>query len=702
MSNNILRKEQKKHISLYIGAYLLYLLTMIFLLMLVSYHCKISMFTNANEFYSLFTETIKYYYNKDIEYNSILTVYQLKIALKMLPKLYTLHLLVFFITLAVYANPKTNEWEGMENASGRFANEREKKRYIDHKNSIPVAHNVWIPIKTHIYKPHFYSRGIKQISPPNLNQLIIAGSGAGKSLREILPQIYSCVGNYVVVDPKSDLFKQSSLYMERQGYDVRVLNFFDILNSDRYNPMAYVHSEQDVLKLSELFMSATTNPDKRDYWTDSAKLIFSAIMLYLYNTPSEEKTIGRALRLVSSLSFGEQGGINQTSEYALLMTEYCNKEEHYQDMVYIKWQDIQSIPSQTLGGQISSLTTALQLFYTKDVQNLTSVDDLRLRDFADKDKKIILYVITPPADTTYKALITLFFSQLFTELQYECAKTEEGCLPVLLNVLMDEFANMSKIKDFDAFIAVCRSYNIRIAMVLQGYKQLKGKYKDEYSAIDSACAIFTALGSTDDDKDETLQYLCQKIGGLNIRTESRTYNFGGKSGGGSKNRSKIKREFQPNELKMYFNENKASAKRYGGDCLVFIGNEPPLAVHKYDTLHDATYLNNIGYKVGKQKKYLQNISDFISRKRENISYSPYCSNVLDQTTHVDVLRAEKEKELEIEEHERQEAMLQIFAETEDALKAESEQIGEFPPDDEFMEEIYFDEEGIDYDELMNL
>ena len=614
-NNNFLRKPKKKNYYYYFIVTLIYLALCLGVCMIIhSYSLEHELKENIfDNLFAAFGWAVKLP-NAEVLFR---TEY-IKPSLKFLKELWAFHLVVGLILIYNLTLPPPSEWKNMEYASGRMARGSEKMHYADKSGgkdgAIPIAKDFYIPVKTHLYKPHKWSKGIMQYSPQNLNQVVFAGSGAGKTLRQVMPQIMALTGNYIIVDPKQEILKSSYKYFNKNGYDIRVLNFYDIKLSDGYNPMAYVHNEQDILKLSELFMKSASPDGKSDFWSDSARLIFSAIMLYLYNSPSEEKSFGRALRLLSSLKVTEGEGIDADCEYYQRMTEYCSEDAHIGDMAYIYWQDLQGTPAVTLGGQLSTLKVRMALFYTADVANLTSADDMKLWDFAQEGKKIVLFVCLPPADSTYNALTTLFFAQLISELQFVCNQSATGKLPTLLNVICDEFANINKIDDWLKFISVNRSLNCRIVHILQNLQQLKTIYKEDYETLISNCSIFTALGSQD---QSTLKLICDSIGKMNVKVQTQNYNFGSHSqGGGTKNNSIIGRDIQPNELKEFFGVRKNSGGVvYNKNCIVFIDLEFAYALEKYDTLNDRVYLDEFGAPFNDQVKNLTDIGTAFAGKK---------------------------------------------------------------------------------------
>lgn len=668
-NNNFLRKPYKKHTYYYVLILIIYLLATMALSMIV-YSYSLTNSIKDSIFEDLYA-ALKWAVKLPSVDGLFKTAY-IKPSFVFFKKFWALHLIFALILFYKYTLPPPSEWRGMEYASGRMAKAREKQHYIDRKDSIPIAKNFYVPIKSHPYKPHWYSKAIMQYSPQNLNQVVFAGSGAGKTLRQVMPQLMALTGNYIVVDPKQEIFKSTYKYFNKNGYEIRVLNFYDISYSDRYNPMAYVHSEQDVIKVAELFMKSTAGDAKSDFWSDSAKLVFSAIMLYLYNCKDEEKSFGRALRLLSTLKVSEGQGIDPECEFSQRMVDYCSEDEHYNDMCYIMWQDIQSTPAVTLGGQLSTLKVRLSLFYTKSVANLTSVDELHLRDFAEEGRKIILYVCLPPADSTYNALTTLFFAQMISELQYCCNQSALGKLPTLLNVICDEFANINKIDDWLKFISVNRSLNCRIVHILQNLQQLKGIYKEDYETLLSNCSIFTALGSSD---QSTLKLICDSIGKMNVKVQTQNYNFGTHSqGGGTKNNSIIGRDIQPNELKEFFGvrENKGGVI-YNKNCIVFIDLEFAYALEKFDTLNNETYKNEFGSPFKGQEHNLTDIKDVFAAKKKKKEEEQMLKEQKELEAKKEQVRQAEQRALEIieeelkKEEEEQEFLRKLFDEMGDEV-----------------------------------
>lgn len=521
-----------------------------------------------------------------------------------------IHVTVILLSLLCMSGGKTrSEFKNVEHGSADWAKKSDEKYFKD-TSGIPIAKDFYVSLNEKVVKVKGYG-DVKQAKLNNLNQIIIASSGMGKSFRCIEPQIMNMYGSYVITDPKGELYRNTCKLLKQNGYNVKVLNLYDINSSDRYNPFRYIKSEQDVIKIGSLFMKTSSGKgDKEDFWAASSEMIFTGILGYLFLTEGEEKTFGRAARLLTSISY-RNGALNPSCEYAKCMKKHA--EIHKNDMVSLIYNAVKGTVEQTLSGQVSTLQTRLKLWLTKGVDELTEEDDIDLDMFAEEGQKNALFVITPPADTTYTTVVTMFYSQLFSHLQLLANEKCNGTLPQHVSVLMDEFANCSQMKDFEKFLSVCRSYNIRVAIVLQGLSQLKALYKDQYTTILNNCAIFSYLGGSD---EETTKYVSNRLGKTTIRVETKSYNRSG-SGGGSDNESYISRELlTAQEVPLYVSSKKGEARKYDGKIIVFIEGFLPFGLMKYDTLSHPN-MKYVGSSFKKDWHNNTDIKEEFAKRRAN-------------------------------------------------------------------------------------
>lgn len=470
--------------------------------------------------------------------------------------------------IALLNQSNKDEYHGIEQGSASWSDKYDEKLFTDN-TGIPVGLNRYITVQ---------NPNQKYYSAHNLNEVVIGGSGAGKTFRKIKPDIMQMYGSYVVTDPKGELYRDCAKFLQDKGYKVRVLNLINIRYSNSYNPFVYMTEEQDVLNVADLFMKNSAGEgEKDDFWSGSAQDLLVSIMVYLFNTKDEIKTFGRCLRLVNSMRYTKQGKIDSSCEIARCFDEYI--KTHPNDVVAVNWASLLGTPQETLGSICKTLSTRLRLWAVESVDALTYEDEM---DFDNIGKeKTAIFLIIPAARQTYKVIANIFYSQLFERLMLVANRDCNGRLPLLVSCELDEFANIGKIPNFDETLAVVRSHNIRIAIVLQGLSQLKALYEKTWESIIGNCSIFTFLGTNDMD---TKEYVSKRLGKTTVRVDTRSYNRGNQ-GGGQDNENYIQRDLlAPDEIPQAIKP-KGKSRKYGGSAIIFLDEFKPFFFMKYDTLN---------------------------------------------------------------------------------------------------------------------
>ena len=500
-------------------------------------------------------------------------------------KVWWVYLSIACIVFIFLTSHNRNDFKNMEHGSARWANKDEIKRFQKDKTGIPLAKDTYLPLTS-----EFAS---------NLNEIVIGSSGSRKSFSKVKPDILQMNGSYVVTDPKGELYRDCAKTLKEHGYMVRVLNLVNINFSNSYNPFSYVTSEQDVVRIANLFMKNTAGEgEKADFFSEAAGKLLVALMLYLFKSENEIKTFGRVIRLLNSIRY-TNGSIDQSCELARCMNKHATLYPN--DAASINWSGMQGNAQETQSSINEVLSTRLQLWATTDLDAITSTDEINFESIG--KEKTAVFLIIPAARNPYKAVINIFYCQLFETLMRVADSRYKGSLPLLVSCELDEFANIGEIPDFNETLSVVRSYNIRICIVLQGLSQLKAIYEKTYDSIIGNCDIFTLLGSKDKD---TLDYVSDKLGKITARNDSRSFNRSGTQGGGGQDTEAVAERplLYPDEIKQAIKP-KGESKKYGGNAIVFVGYEYPMFLPKFDTFNHPLF-KECG---SKYEGYTQNCTD---------------------------------------------------------------------------------------------
>ena len=655
MTQNILRKNQSKlpMVIFFIMLFLLEFLGVTYITYCYNLYCIENGITN-----DFSTETLIgafEYAGKSIEFSSDLLINAIKLQIT---ELWYVHLVVIGLVYVMLTSSRQNPYQGMEHGSARFATPAETKRFQKDKTGIPCAKDFYVPISGRVGRRKVIS---------NLNEVVVAGSGAGKSFRKVQPDIMQMWGSYIVTDPKGELYRNCYKMLKENGYKVKVLNLIDINLSDSYNPFAYMRSEQDVLEVCSLFISASAGEDeKEDFWVGTAKELLTVVSMYLFKSEDEVKSFGRVIRLVNSIQYDNNGKIDPACELSRCMNKHATL--HPYDVSTILWSGLQGVEHGTMSSVQKTLSTRLQLWAVEDVDLLTAEDEM---DFDNVGvEKTAIFLILPVPSNPYKAVANIFYSQLFKRLFRVADEKYNGKLKQLVSFELDEFANIGKIPDFEKILAVVRSYNIRVCVVLQDLSQLKALYKDTYEGIIANCSITTFLGTTE---DSTLETYSKKLGNISVQTDSRSYNRAGQGGGSDTESTATRALLNPDEIKEAIKSEENSDEE---SCIIWVGYERPFFLTKFDTLNHPMMCKVGGPADTPYQHNNTNINDIYggiyAEKKERL------------------LLEEKRKELAIENQELAEAQQAEYeakqAELEERFNAEFENQIQLPLSDKQEEE----------------
>ena len=472
-----------------------------------------------------------------------------------------------FLRLAVYLKGKNAKKyrKNMEYGSARWGTSEDIKPYID-----PAFENNIILTQTERLTMNNRPKDPK--TARNKNVLIIGGSGSGKTRFWLKPNLMQCASetypvSFVVTDPKGSIVVECGKLLMRKGYEIRILNTINFKKSMHYNPFAYLHSEKDILKLVTTLIANTKGGNEKnsgDFWTQAEALLYSALIAYIhYEAPIEEQNFSTLLALVSAMETREDDEDFQNP--VDLMFEALEKEKP--DCFAVRqYKKYKLAAGKTAKSILISCGARLAPFDIQELRELMAYDELALDTLG--DRKTALFLIMSDTDTTFNFVLAMLQSQLLNLL---CDKADDvygGRLPVHVRLLIDEFANIGQIPNFDKLIATIRSREISAAIVLQSISQLKAIYKDAAEIISDNCDSTVFLSG----RGKNAKEIAEALGKETIDT----YNTGenrGREKSYSLNYQKLGKELMSQD---------EIAVMDGGKCILQLRGVRPFFSDKYD------------------------------------------------------------------------------------------------------------------------
>ena len=429
----------------------------------------------------------------------------------------------------------------------------------------------------------------------NKNVLIVGGSGSGKTRFWIKPNLLQMHSSYVLTDPKGTTILEVGNAFVQKGYRIKVFNTINFKKSMHYNPLAYVHSEKDILKLVTALMTNTKGEGQGGdpFWDKAERLLLVALIAYLHEeAPTEEQNFATLLEMLNTMQVSEEDESYQNPVDLLFEQLEKRKPNSFAGRQYRLYK---LAAGKTAKSILISCGARLAPFDIQELREITAYDELELDTLG--DRKTVLFLIMSDTDSTFNFLISMVYTQLFNLL---CDKADDvygGRLPIHVRCLIDECANIGQIPNLEKLAATIRSREISACLVLQARSQLKALYKDNADTIIGNMDSQIFLGGSE---PSTLKELSEMLGKETI-DQYNTSDTRGNSPSYGTTYQKLGHELMSRD---------ELAVLDGGKCILQLRGVRPFLSDKYDLTQHPNYKLTGDY----DKKNTFNIEKFLDHR----------------------------------------------------------------------------------------
>ena len=499
--------------------------------------------------------------------------------------------------LAVYLKGKNAKKyrHGMEYGSARWGNAKDIAPFMAEK----FEDNI---ILTKTERLMMSNRPSDPKNARNKNVLVVGGSGSGKTRFVLKPNLLQCNSkdfpvSFVVTDPKGTVGVECGKALLKYSYKLKFFNTINFSKSMHYNPMAYIHSEKDVLKLVTALMTNTKGEGSGGdpFWEKSERLLLTALIAYLhYEAPVEEQNFATLLEMLNTMQVLEDDEEYQ-NPVDLLFEELAKKKPN--SFAGRQYKLYKLAAGKTAKSILISCGARLAPFDIQELRDLTMYDELQLDTLG--DKKTALFLIMSDTDSTFNFLISMVYTQLFNLL---CDKADDvygGKLPVHVRCLIDECANIGQIPNLEKLVATIRSREISACLVLQARSQLKAIYKDNADTIVGNMDSQIFLGGSE---PTTLKDLSEMLGKETIDAFNTSDTRGNSPSYGTTFQKMGHELLSRDEL----------AVLDGGKCILQLRGVRPFLSDKYDLTQHPNYKLTSDY----DPKNTFDIEKYLNRKEK--------------------------------------------------------------------------------------
>ena len=476
------------------------------------------------------------------------------------PKFILWALAAYGFAVALYLSTRENRRPGEEHGSAKWGSaKRLNAKYRDkdpHNNTI-LTQNVRMSLNGKMHRR-------------NLLQIVIGGSGAGKTRFFVKPNLMEANCSFLVTDPKGETLRAVAPLLLQKGYVIKVFDLIDPSHSDSFNAFAYIKDDKDVMKLVNNFIKNTSPKGAQQndpFWERSEIALDTALILYLiHEAPPEEQNFEMLIYMI------ENGGAKEDDDdyqSPLDLLFEALEEESPNHIAVREYKIYKQAAGKTAKSILISAAVRLSAFILPEIQNITAKDDMELEKMG--ERKQAVFAIIPDNDGTFNYIVGMLYTCAFQSLYYQADKVHQGALPVPVRMMMDEFCNVSLPDDFGKLQATMRSRNIMSTIVLQNISALKALFKDDWEGLIGNADTLLYLGGNE---VSTFKYISEILGKETLDTRTRSVSKG-RSGSSSVNYQQTGRELMtPDEVRALDNDH----------CILFIRGELPVMDRKYNIL----------------------------------------------------------------------------------------------------------------------
>ena len=548
--------------------------------------------------------------------------------------------LVMKMVMYIKSKNKKKFRQGEEYGSARWGSEKDIEPYMDLKdkfNNVILTQTEYLTMG----KPSHpkYAR--------NKNILVIGGSGSGKTRFFVKPNLMQMHSSYIVTDPKGTVLVECGCLLKRgrptgqmdkngkmiyEPYKIKVFNTIDFAKSMHYNPFAYIsekNREKDILKFVEVLIKNTSGNQPNngeDFWVKAEKLLYTAYIAMIFATsPEEERNFETLIDMINMSECREddenfKNAIDRHFEFiemwinGSIPDELPEEYEDYKDYLEFEpsdevvriatfaikqYKSYKLAAGKTAKSILISCSTRLAPFAIDEVLEITRYDELGLDKLG--DELSALFVIISDTDATFNFLVAIMYSQLFNLLCTRADTNDGGKLKYHVRCLLDEFANIGEIPQFEKLIATIRSREISASIILQAKSQLKAIYKDNADTIEGNCDTTLFLGGKE---KSTLKEISESLGKETIDSYNNSESRGQSQSYGT-NYQKLGKELKSQD---------ELAVMDGGKCILQLRGVRPFFSDKYDITKHPNYK----FLLDDNPKMKFDIADFVAKRSKHM------------------------------------------------------------------------------------
>ena len=396
---------------------------------------------------------------------------------------------------------------------------------------------------------------------------VIAATRLGKTSSYVIPTVLSFARqkrkkSMLISDPKGEIYRHTAGELQRQGYDVKLINIRDALHSEFWNPltpifreyrkvceiadsvetvktpkglrnrffgkiyedqaeldrmiarrqrMAMGTVEKDVEALSHMLIPVRTMKDP--YWEKSAGLTLQGFLWAMLEDSREETRVDIGIPPITENTFS----------FSTLFSVYdqmrCDHDFHDGGYFSKRRPDSRAYKlvknvllenaTMTRHGVVTTFNTAMAAMREASVRTVTICNSFEISSLIEKPTAV--FIDYKDEEQAHYQVISLFVQDAYRRLITMATERESGALDVPFYFILDEFGNFPEIENFKTVISAAAGRAVYFILILQSYAQLEAVYgKDTAEIIRDNLNVQVMLGTNNPSTLEEFSKSCRE------------------------------------------------------------------------------------------------------------------------------------------------------------------------------------------------
>lgn len=349
----------------------------------------------------------------------------------------------------------------------------------------------------------------RMVGYSNSHIMAIGPSGSGKSYTVSLTNIFNYINkghSIIVTDPKGELYSLTQWYAQQHGYVVKVLNLQSPQYSDSWDVLGELEKTADsldieILDMCQLIIDNTGSPDGKDdeaHKSGALNLLTALMFFIMLEMPRDKRQLGTVMDLLEY----DDDTLNAMFEDAV------------HDLPKKPWRTYYGGSQAFRGNLRAGLANRLKTLQLDSVRQMTGVSDIDI--LLPGRQKCIYYCVMEDVKSTLKFISSLFFSNMVNSLLNDARRKIDGRLDIPVHFILDEFATIGVLPDFDRKLAMVRSAGMSMVLIFQTLTQIQALYPTGWETLVANCGTLMCLRCVD---LTTADYLSKRAGTSTINVE---------------------------------------------------------------------------------------------------------------------------------------------------------------------------------------